>query len=31
VDYWLGGTRVISNPWGYPRDSRDRCFRVVEV
>jgi predicted phosphodiesterase len=31
VDYWLGGTRVISNPWGYPQDNRDRCFRVVEV
>ncbi|WP_248885926.1 metallophosphoesterase [Acidithiobacillus acidisediminis] len=31
VDYRIGKTRVLCNPWGYPDEGREAEFRIVEV
>jgi Icc-related predicted phosphoesterase len=31
MDYRLGKTRVLCNPWGYPNEGQAREYRIVEV
>ena len=31
LDYRLGKTRVLCNPWGYPDEGNERVYRVVET
>ena len=31
MDYRLGKTRVLCNPWGYPNEGRTREYRIVET
>ena len=31
MDYRLGKTRVLCNPWGYPNEGRAREYRIVET
>ncbi|MBU2760945.1 metallophosphoesterase [Acidithiobacillus sulfurivorans] len=31
MDYRIGHTRVLCNPWGYPGEGRAREYRIVEV
>ena len=31
MDYRIGQTRILCNPWGYPDEKRAREYRIVEV
>ena len=31
MDYRIGQTRILCNPWGYPDEGRAREYRIVEV
>lgn len=31
MDYRIGKTRVICNPWGYPDEGNERIYRIAEV
>ena len=31
MDYRIGKTRVLCNPWGYPDEGNERAFRIVEL
>ncbi|MGE4530124.1 MAG: metallophosphoesterase [Acidithiobacillus sp.] len=30
-DYYVGKTRVLCNPWGYPDEEGERAYRIVEI
>ena len=31
MDYRIGKTRILCNPWGHPNEGRERAYRIVEV
>ncbi len=31
VDYRIGSTRVVCNPWGYPHEQNPKGFKLIEV
>ena len=31
MDYRIGQTRILCNPWGYPDEENDMGFRMVEI